>query len=58
MVQEDVFILLTARLTGHGTPSALPAVYERNETPPYIYIFISVGRVYFFSLLWFSLSFL
>ena len=39
MVQEDVFILLTARLTGDGTTSALPAVYERNETPPYIYIY-------------------
>ena len=35
MVQEDVFILLTARLTGDVTTSALPAVYERNETLPY-----------------------
>ena len=38
MVQEDVFILLTARLTGDVTTSALPAVYERNETLPIKYM--------------------
>ena len=32
-----MFILLTARPTGHETTSALPSVYERNETPPYTY---------------------
>ena len=41
-----MFILLTARPTGDETTSALPSVYERNETPPYIYIYI-----YLFSLL-------
>ena len=41
--QEFVCIVLTARLTGHVTLSALPAVYERNETLPYTYTYVSAG---------------
>ena len=39
--QEFVCMVLTARLIGHVTLSALPAVSERNETLPYIYIYTS-----------------
>jgi hypothetical protein len=38
--QEFVCMVLAARLIGHVTLSALPAVSERNETLPYIYIYI------------------
>ena len=41
--QEFVCMVLTARLTGHVTLSALPAVYERNETLPYTYTYVSAG---------------
>jgi len=40
--QEFVCMVLTARLIGHVTLSALPAVSERNETLPYIYTSNSV----------------
>ena len=40
--QEFVCMVLTARLIGHVTLSALPAVSERNETLPYIYIRVTV----------------
>ena len=40
--QEFVCMVLTAKLVGHVTLSALPAVSERNETLPYIYTSNSV----------------